>query len=175
MYKVSKVLPKDKGIENLPFISVKKITVTAPSYLSIMVRQKDERFYHHSAVLYRYIWNRVVLLYKEYDGNFAWIDGEYSNSKSINFSFNAKSGQYFLIVMPEWKPIHRHEINIIVGCDSDCFDIESEQFDRKEQMLEKGCSDLAQRNGKLEQINKITCSYNYIDPKSAIAMESIHN
>ena len=82
-------------------IFVRKVTIGSCSDLSIMIRQKDERFYHHSAVLYSYIWIRAVFLYKEYSGGYTWIDGKYSNRKSINFSIlNAKPGEYFIVVMP---------------------------------------------------------------------------
>lgn len=30
-------------------------------------------------------------------------------------------------------------------------------------MIEQACTDLAQKKGKLNQINKFICSYNYVD------------
>lgn len=100
--KLSKITPPKEVPKRLrPDIFVRKIVIESSSNLNIMIRQKDERFYHHSAVLYTYIWNRAVLLYKEYNGGYTWIDGRYSNRKSINFSIsNAKPGEYFVIVMP---------------------------------------------------------------------------
>jgi hypothetical protein len=35
--------------------------------------------------------------------------------------------------------------------------------------------DLAQKNGKLKQINKFICSYSYIDKKCALIIENIVN
>jgi hypothetical protein len=32
------------------------------------------------------MWNRAILLQKEYDGNYRWIDGEYSQNKTISFN-----------------------------------------------------------------------------------------
>ena len=100
--KLSKITPPKEAAKRLrPDIFVRKIAIGSCSDLSIMIRQKDERFYHHSAVLYSYVWNRAVLLKKEYNGSYTWIDGRYSNKKSINFSIsNAKPGEYFVIVMP---------------------------------------------------------------------------
>jgi hypothetical protein len=42
-------------------------------------------------------------------------------------------------------------------------------------MLEESCTDLAQKKGKLNQINKFICSYTYVDKKAAIVVENINN
>ncbi len=42
-------------------------------------------------------------------------------------------------------------------------------------MFEKGCADLAQLKGKLKQLNKVICSYNYVCTKSGMVVESVHN
>lgn len=47
-----------------------------------------------------------------------WIDGFYSNKKSINFKLNARPGDYYLIVMPEWRQVHRHNISVIISSES---------------------------------------------------------
>jgi hypothetical protein len=42
-------------------------------------------------------------------------------------------------------------------------------------MLEKGCSDYAQRRGKLTQINKFICSYTIVDPEAGLIIENVNN
>jgi hypothetical protein len=42
-------------------------------------------------------------------------------------------------------------------------------------MLEAGCLDLAQRNGRLNQINKFICSYYHLNVKAAMIIENINN
>lgn len=37
-------------------------------------------------------------------------------------------------------------------------------------MIEEACTDLAQKKGKMNQINKFICAYNYVDKKAAIVV-----
>jgi len=61
-----------------------------------------------------YIWIRAILILKEYDGQFQWINGHYSNKKNITFKVeNFAPGDYFLVIMPEWRENHNREISII--------------------------------------------------------------
>lgn len=42
-------------------------------------------------------------------------------------------------------------------------------------MVEKGCCDLAQRTGKMTQINKWICTYTLVHPEAALVIENINN
>jgi hypothetical protein len=60
--------------------------------VSISIRQKEKRFYQKSNLNYNYIWVRVLVFEKEFNGDCRWIDGKYSNSKSINIIKNLDVG-----------------------------------------------------------------------------------
>ncbi len=53
--------------------------------------------------------------------------------------------------------------------------LERVAFDPKAKIVEHSCMDLAQKKGKLNQINKFICSYNYLDKKCALIIENINN
>ena len=42
-------------------------------------------------------------------------------------------------------------------------------------MLEQGCSDLAQRYGRMNQLNPYICSYNCIHEDLGLIIENINN
>jgi len=42
-------------------------------------------------------------------------------------------------------------------------------------MIEKGCTDLAQRAGKMTQINKWICTYSLVHAESGLIIENINN
>jgi hypothetical protein len=65
------------------------------------------------------------LLLKEYDGNYRWIKGKYSNDKCITFNENLEAGEYYLIVMAEWREKHNREITVLLYSNN-----EFTQFDR---------------------------------------------
>jgi hypothetical protein len=50
----------------------------------VSVQQKESRFFWRSSLTYSYMWVRVLLVQREYDG-YRWIEGGYANSKSIRF------------------------------------------------------------------------------------------
>lgn len=50
-----------------------------------------------------------------------------------------------------------------------------EVFKPEDRLIEKGCLDLAQRYGELNQINKFICSYNYITENVGLIIENIVN
>lgn len=41
--------------------------------------------------------------------------------------------------------------------------------------MEKGCCDLAQRYGKLHQINMFACNYSFIHEELGLLIENINN
>ena len=87
-------------------ISVRTVKLSVPGTLCLSIRQKEKRFYQRSSLNYDYIWVRVILLQKEFDGDCRWIDGRYCNSKSINFSNKLEAGEYYILLLPEWKMSH---------------------------------------------------------------------
>jgi hypothetical protein len=42
-------------------------------------------------------------------------------------------------------------------------------------MIDKGCSDLAQRLGKMTQINKWICTYSLVYANAGIIIENVNN
>lgn len=56
-----------------------------------------------------------------------------------------------------------------------CLDVSSQAYDDSKRMLERGCADLAQRKGFLQQFNKVLCSYNYVCKKAGLIIENVHN
>ena len=42
-------------------------------------------------------------------------------------------------------------------------------------MIEKGCSDYAQRFGKMNQVNRFICTYAIVDSESGMIIENINN
>lgn len=42
-------------------------------------------------------------------------------------------------------------------------------------MFEKGCADLAQRKGKLQQISLYACSYCLVEEEAGLMIENINN
>ena len=81
-------------------ISLRVVKLTESGSLSISIRQKEKRFYQRSSLNYDYIWIRVILLQKEFDGDCRWINAKYSNSKSINFFNKLEAGEYYIILLP---------------------------------------------------------------------------
>ena len=49
------------------------------------------------------MWVRCLLLQKEYDGGYRWINGKYANQKHIIFEDNLDAGEYLLVIMVEWR------------------------------------------------------------------------
>lgn len=141
-------------------ISLRILKLDKPAMVSISVRQKELRFYQRSSLSYSYIWVRVILLQKEFDGDCRWIEGKYSAKKSINFNRHLEEGEYFIIVLPEWKA-HAYELSLIVSA-SQPVALRRREYDDSEGLMEKGCCDLAQRLGKLSQINLYACSYTLV-------------
>jgi len=78
----------------------------------LTIRQKERRIYENSSFAYEYMWVRVILVQREFDGGCRWIMGKYSNHKSINLETVLTPGDYFLVVMPEWKDTHCHELHL---------------------------------------------------------------
>ena len=73
-------------------ISLRILKVSQSGHVSLSIRQKERRFYQSSSLNYKYIWNRVMVFQKEFEGECRWITGKYSNSKTINFTDYFEAG-----------------------------------------------------------------------------------
>lgn len=77
-----------RGSQDLPRfdISLRILKVSEASQVSISVRQKEKRFYQNSSLNYNYIWNRIIILQKEFEGDFRWHSARYVCNKTVNFT-----------------------------------------------------------------------------------------
>lgn len=48
------------------------------------------------------MWIRMMLVQREFDG-YRWIEGGYCNAKSVTLASSLSPGEYYLLIMPEWK------------------------------------------------------------------------
>ena len=58
--------------------------------------QKDKKHYRNNG--YKYVWMRVMLVLKDFDG-YRWINGGYSNKKCVNIQSTLEPGEYYIIIM----------------------------------------------------------------------------
>ena len=113
----------------------------------------------------------MLILQKEYQEGFRWIDGKYAKTKSITIESDLEPGEYYVIVLPEWK-FKTYELTFILRTKVPT------RIERKnyfEGIFEEGCADLAQRFGKMNQLNSYICSYNCIHEDLGLIIENIHN
>ena len=156
-------------------ISMRVLKVKEGGDVAVSLRQKEKRFYQNSSLNYNYIWVRVLLLQKEVEGDVRWIGAGYSNKKTISFTKRLEAGEYYMVVMPEWKSSHCYELSLLVNSSTKGVSLSRREYDDKERLIEKGCRDLAQRMGRLHQINLYACSYSYIHEETGILIENINN
>jgi hypothetical protein len=67
-----------------------------------------------------------------------------------------------VILLPEWKSSHCYELSLILNSSVSVV-LSKKEYDDRDLLIEKGCCDLAQRYGKLHQINLFACNYSYIN------------
>lgn len=53
--------------------------------------------------------------------------------------------------------------------------IQRKEYDDREKIVERGCEDLAQRHGRLQQINIYACSYCVVEGNVGFMIENINN
>ncbi len=138
----------------------------------ISVQQKEGRFFKRSSLDYHYMWVRVLLVQREFNG-YRWIEGRYSSAKSITLSASLAQGNYYLIIMPEWKQAQNFELTLLVWGNHHV-GIEKEKGGCEE-MVEQACMDLAQRKGRINQLSPTLCSYNYVCARTGLLVENINN
>lgn len=80
-----------------------------------------------------------------------------------------------MIIMPEWRQTHCHELTMFLWSNHHKIIVEKQKYDPDERMIEKACMDLAQRKGKLSQVNAFICSYNYLNENVGMIIENINN
>ena len=73
--------------------------------------------------------------------------------------------------MPEWK-YRAYDLSLIIRSK---YPIQLNRKPYKDGILEEGCADLAQRFGKMNQLNAYICSYNCIHEDLALIIENINN
>ena len=69
--------------------------------VGLTLNQKDERHFQEN-IKYHYSWVRLILLQKEFNGGYRWIDGRYDNQKSMTIETEFEIGEYYIVIMPEW-------------------------------------------------------------------------
>jgi hypothetical protein len=75
--------------------------------------------------------------------------------------------------LPEWdsKP---YDLNLTLFSNLETR-IERKTYTDHPHIIEESCMDLAQRKGRLIQINSNICAYNFIDYKTGFIIENINN
>jgi hypothetical protein len=102
---------------------------------------------------------RLVILLKEQNNQgYRWIDGRYDNQKNMTVEGDFEAGEYYVFVLPEWEQ-RAYDLNLILRAKTP---IRLERKVYEDEMIEEGCADLAQRYGRLNQLNNYICSYNCI-------------
>lgn len=114
---------------------------------------------------------RLILLERQSSGDYRWINGKYSNNRILAIEGSLNKGKYHVLILPEWrKTIHGFSLVLKTNNPTILRNPEYEEL-----CFEKGCSDLAQRFGYLNQLNKNICSYNCIHEKMGMIIEDIFN
>ena len=75
--------------------------------------------------------------------------------------------------MPEWHD-KTHDLNVVFKGNIKVV-LEKKKFKDYKNIVLESCNDLAQRLGKLNQINQNICSYNYIHKELGLIIENINN
>lgn len=81
-------------------ISLRKFKVQTLTTCSISVTQKDHKHYRNNG--YEYAWMRLMVVMKDIDG-YRWISGAYEKKKVLNCNCVLNGGEYYLVVMGDWK------------------------------------------------------------------------
>lgn len=82
-------------------MSVRQFSLKSLSYCSLTLNQKDKKLFQEP-IKYSYSWVRMILMQKEYNGGYRWIDGRYDNQKTLTIETELESGDYYLVILPEW-------------------------------------------------------------------------
>ena len=116
-----------------------------------------------------------MLIQKEYDGGFRWIQGKYAKQRHIIIDENLEAGEYYLIIMAEWVENQSRPLTVVLHSQSEFVRLERKAYRKEERIIELACMDLAQRYGKFNQINRSICSYTLLCPECALIIENINN
>lgn len=92
--------------------SLRRVVVRQSTDALIAVQQKDARFFSKASLKYDYMWMRVLLVQREF-GGYRWIEGSYSGGKTVVLATNLSPGEYYLLLMPEWKKTQNFELSLM--------------------------------------------------------------
>ena len=154
-------------------VIVKSFTLNKSSHCCVSIYQKDRRFFpEHTG--YSYNWVRAIIVEKEFNGGYRWIDGDYSDLKSMKLENILEAGEYLILLIPdeETEVKQHHEISIVLKTERP---VKMEKQIYEEGTIEEACADLAQRFGRLNQLNHFICSYNCVHEHMGFIIENINN
>lgn len=78
-----------------------------------------------------------------------------------------------MIMMPEWND-KAFDFNLIFKGTTETF-FERKAYELYPNIVEESCMDIAQRWGKMVQVNKNICSYHYIERNLGLIIENVNN
>ena len=111
---------------------------------------------------------------KESEKNYRWIGGAYQNRKNTNVHLNLETGEYFIVLMPEWQGKKGFDYNLLFHGNTKCT-FERKPYKGNEMIITEAAMDLAQTYGTLKQINQSICTYSYIERSVGFIIENINN
>ena len=152
--------------------SLRKFVVRERGMNCIMsLIQKDRKHYHNNG--YCYVWARMMVVAKEGDLGYRWIAGKYEQAKLISVKMALDPGEYYVIVNGDWKEkIFEMTLNYQGNQE---IRFEREPIESHPYILSETCTDLAQRFGKLKQLNRRLCAYRLMDRTNGFIIENINN
>lgn len=115
---------------------------------------------------------RVILVQQESSG-YRWITAAYSNHKTVKLSAALTPGNYIIIILPEWRN-KKYDFQLMYFGTTPA-NFERKSYETHKNIIQESCMDLAQRYGKIAQINRNLCSYHYLERNIGFIIENINN
>ena len=151
-------------------VSLRKFKVEGYGSCVLSLLQKDKKYYRNNG--YEYAWMRMIIAVKDLDG-FRYIDGSYSNEKVLSVRCALNPGEYYAIIMGDWK---KRVLDVTLNYQGNVeVELTRESLSIHPKILEETCKDMAQRFGKFKQLTKSICSYQYKDYRSKLMIENFIN
>jgi hypothetical protein len=120
------------------------------------------------------MWVRMIIVMKEGDHSYEWIDGVYGKSKSIKVDCRLDAGDYYVLLIPEWTTQPK-DFHLVFSGNHMCKFQHPPKHVCGGEMLVESCLDVGQRLGRLQQLNKNICTYTYIHKELGLIIENINN
>ena len=115
---------------------------------------------------------RLIIVVKDVDG-YRFINGCYGKGKFLSCSCVFNPGEYYIFVMGDWnKKVFDVTLNYQGNSE---IEIERESMNKHPDIIQEIGTDLAQRFGVCEQMNKNICCYQYIDTQNGLIIENLNN